>query len=259
MLLVRPHPETVQPMHMKKTIAWAYVLMSLNAVSQDAIETNVYPWNPSGEMFRGAGAVLREQSLSGHVISPGGSYRLPSNDKGPERLVIVWEGVVEADVAGKVRRLDRASVVFLMPGDAVSLRNPGQMPASVHVMEIRSDRPDIPRGKSAGPSFTIASEEMRYRAHDRGGVRQLFDRPTVHLSRFDIHITTLNPRLSSHAPHTHRNEEIILMLEGEGVMVHGDVRRRLVAGGAAWVGSMVPHNITNTGDRPAVYYAIQWN
>jgi hypothetical protein len=25
------------------------------------------------------------------------------------------------------------------------------------------------------------------------------------------------------------------------------------------VGSMVPHNITNTGDRPAVYYAIQWN
>jgi (S)-ureidoglycine aminohydrolase len=100
---------------------------------------------------------------------------------------------------------------------------------------------------------------MPYRSHDRGGVRQLFDRPTVHLSRFDIHITTLNPRLSSHAPHTHRNEEIILMLEGEGEMVHGSERRRIVAGGAAWVGSMVPHNITNTGDRPAVYYAIQWN
>jgi (S)-ureidoglycine aminohydrolase len=244
---------------MKKIIAWACLLFSLNSVAQPPIETHVYPWDPSGEMFRGGGAALREQKLSGHVIAPGGNYRLPSPENGPERLVIVWEGVVEADLAGKVRRLDRASVLFLLPGDALILRNPGTIPASVHVMEMRSERSDPVRGRSAGPSFAIASEEMPYRSHDRGGVRQLFDRPTVHLSRFDIHITTLNPRLSSHAPHTHRNEEIILMLEGEGEMVHGSERRRIVAGGAAWVGSMVPHNITNTGDRPAVYYAIQWN
>ncbi len=244
---------------MKKTIAAAFVLCCLKALPQSALQTDVYPWNPSGKMFQGSGSVLGRHSLSGHVIPPGGNYRLRSTDTGPERLIIVWEGVVEAMVGGTLRRLDRASVVFLLPGDTLTLRNPGAAPALLHLMELRSDRPDPLRGKAAGPSFAIASEEMRYRAHDRGGVRQLFDRPTVHLSRFDIHITTLNPRLSSHAPHTHRNEEIILMLDGEGEMVHGDQRRRIVAGQAAWVGSMVPHNITNTGDRPAVYYAIQWN
>jgi len=244
---------------MRKTLVLACVLFALDGLSQPALETGVYPWNPSGRMFRGGGAVLRRQSLSGRVIPPGGSYRLRSSEGGPERLVIVREGLLEAGLGGSLRMLDRASVVFLLPGDALTLRNPGAAPASVYVMALQAERPDARRGKAAGPSFAIVSEEMRYRAHDRGGVRQLFDRPTVHLSRFDIHITTLNPRLSSHAPHTHRNEEVILMLDGEGEMVQGGGRRRIVAGGAAWVGSMVPHNITNTGDRPAVYYAIQWN
>ncbi|MBM3442603.1 MAG: cupin domain-containing protein [Bacteroidetes bacterium] len=244
---------------MKYCLAWGFLFFTLSATSQPALVTNVYSWNPSGEMFRGRGEVLLEQILSGHVIPPGKSYLLRSSEKSAERLLIVWEGIVEGEVTGKVCRLDRGSVVFLLPGDAMILRNPSTIPASVHIMEMLSDKPDFARGRSAGSSFAIASDEMRYRSHDRGGVRQLFDRPTVHFARFDIHITTLNPRLSSHAPHTHRNEEVILLLEGEGEMVHGSERRRIVAGGAAWVGSMVPHNITNIGDRPAVYYAIQWN
>jgi (S)-ureidoglycine aminohydrolase len=90
-------------------------------------------------------------------------------------------------------------------------------------------------------------------------VRQLFDRKTIMTNRFDIHITSLNPGLNSHAPHTHKNEEIILMIDGEGEMVLGNAKEKIITGDAAWVESNIPHNITNIGKRPAVYFAIQWN
>jgi (S)-ureidoglycine aminohydrolase len=78
-------------------------------------------------------------------------------------------------------------------------------------------------------------------------------------NRFDIHITTLNPGLSSHAPHTHKNEEIILMLDGNAQMlVHGKPVR-CDTGDAVYVDSMVPHNLTNIGKTPSTYFAIQWN
>jgi (S)-ureidoglycine aminohydrolase len=78
-------------------------------------------------------------------------------------------------------------------------------------------------------------------------------------NRFDIHITSLNPGISSHPPHTHANEEIILMIDGEGEMILGEKKQHITTGDAAWVESMIPHNITNVAKRPAVYFAIQWN
>jgi (S)-ureidoglycine aminohydrolase len=79
------------------------------------------------------------------------------------------------------------------------------------------------------------------------------------MNRFDIHITTLNPGLKSHDPHTHVNEEIILMIDGVGEMQLGDKKSTITNGGAAWVESLIPHNITNIANRPATYFAIQWN
>jgi len=74
---------------------------------------------------------------------------------------------------------------------------------------------------------------MVYKSHDKGGVRQLFDRPTVMLDRFDIHITSLDPEISSHPPHTHQNEEIILMIDGVGEMQLGDRKQKITSGDAA--------------------------
>ena len=41
-----------------------------------------------------------------------------------------------------------------------------------------------------------------------GAVRQVFKAPTATLTELECHVTTLNPGLSSHAPHRHPNEEI---------------------------------------------------
>jgi (S)-ureidoglycine aminohydrolase len=90
-------------------------------------------------------------------------------------------------------------------------------------------------------------------------VRQYFDIQTPNLNRFDIHVTTLNPGFKSHDPHTHKNEEIILMLDGNGEMQIGETHQKSNAGDVVFLNSMVLHNITNIGTIPCMYFAIQWN
>jgi (S)-ureidoglycine aminohydrolase len=118
---------------------------------------------------------------------------------------------------------------------------------------------DTARGRAAGGSFVMNWDDMVFKPHDKGGVRQLFDRKTAMMNRFDIHITTLNPGLKSHEPHTHQNEEIILMLDGDAKMTVNTGTVRCITGDAVYVASMVPHNLINSGKAAATYFAIQWN
>ena len=227
--------------------------------AQSRLESSVYDWNPKGTIFSGSGAVLSQQQLQGHTIRGGRRKIFQTLASGPELFFIIKHGPVDVSLNGQTRRLDKGSVVFVLPGDAVTFRNPRKDEASIYEMRMDAARRDETGGRAAGPSFMMDWYDMTFRAHDKGGVRQLFDRKTVTMKRFDIHITQLNPGLSSHAPHTHQNEEIILMIDGEGEMIHGTTPHRITTGQAAWVASMLPHNITNIGKRPALYFAIQWN
>src|SRR5689334_6628355 len=47
-----------------------------------------------------------------------------------------------------------------------------------------------------------------------GAARQFFRSPTATLDELELHVTTLNPGLSSHAPHKHPNEELVIIKEG---------------------------------------------
>lgn len=227
--------------------------------SQSRIETAVYDWNPNGIILNGSGAVLSTQQLSGHTIRRGKRKVFKTLSDGHELFFIIKYGPVDVTLNGTTRRLDKGSVIFVLPGDAVEFRNSRRDDVEIYEMRMDAANRDEVRGKQTGPSFMMDWYDMTFRAHDKGGVRQLFDRKTVTMHRFDIHITQLNPGLSSHAPHTHQNEEIILMIDGEGEMILGSSPRRIVSGQTAWVASMLPHNITNIGKRPALYFAIQWN
>ena len=78
------------------------------------------------------------------------------------------------------------------------------------------------------------------------------------LSESEMHVTTLNPGLTTHAPHTHVPEELILMIRGDTEMSIDGKLQRGTAGDLFVVRSMVPHNIHNVGTVPAEYYAFQW-
>lgn len=229
------------------------------AYAQSDILSSVYAWQSNATILQGSGAVFSDQQLNGHTIRSGKRLVFNTGSGGPELFFIIKQGPVEVTLSGEKRMLDKGSVVFVLPGDEVVLRNPRRDEVEIYEMRMHATNRDDARGRTAGPSFMMDWYDMSFKAHDKGGVRQLFDRKTVTMQRFDIHITQLNPGLSSHPPHTHKNEEIILMIDGEGEMTLGDTKHGILTGGTAWVASMLPHNITNTGKRPALYFAIQWN
>jgi (S)-ureidoglycine aminohydrolase len=210
-------------------------------------------------MFSGSGGILERHQMIGHSLSSGKKLVYDGKDN-DELFFIVKYGPVHFEVNGISYNLDKGSVVFLLPGDRLIIENRRKDQVELYEMRMAAIKgADKQRGVIAGPSFVIDWYDMENKPHDRGGVRQLFDRKTAMLNRFDIHITSLNPGINSHEPHTHKNEEIILMIDGIGEMQLGDTKQKITSGDAAWVGSNIPHNFTNTGKRPAVYFAIQWN
>ena len=180
--------------------------------------------------------------------------------KEEDRFFIVKNGTVTVTLNNLKTELERGSIIVLLPGDQLLIENNGTEPVSFYEMGYQSIKPaDAERGKKAGPSFFIHWNDMVFKSHDKGGVRQLFDRQTTMLNRFDIHVTTLNVGNKSHDPHTHVNEEIILMMGGNAVMQIGADHQKANEGDAVLLGSMVLHNLTNIGNIPCLYFAIQWN
>ena len=99
----------------------------------------------------------------------------------------------------------------------------------------------------------MTSKETAY-----GTVRSLVRAPTATLDELEMHITTLNAGSTSHAPHQHPNEELIIIREGTvDALVHGEWKR-LGSGSVIFQASNELHGIKNVGAGPATYHVINW-
>jgi quercetin dioxygenase-like cupin family protein len=91
-----------------------------------------------------------------------------------------------------------------------------------------------------------------------GARRHVVRAPTATLDELESHITTLAPGQSPHPPHTHPNEELIIVKEGA---VEAFVEGQWVP---ASTGSMIffasnhPHTVRNVGKTPATYHVVNW-
>jgi (S)-ureidoglycine aminohydrolase len=126
-------------------------------------------------------------------------------------------------------------------------------------MKYRSQYPvDKERSEKAGSSIVKNWDNIEFKPHDRGGVRTFFERPTAMLKRLEMHVTTLNAGLKSHAPHTHSAKEIIVMMEGDSEMLIGEKSFKGKEGSVYFLESNILHGITNIGTMPCTYFAIQF-
>ena len=92
-----------------------------------------------------------------------------------------------------------------------------------------------------------------------GAVRRVVQQPTATLDELEMHITTLNPGLSSHAPHQHPDEELLIIKEGTvESLVNGELKR-VGPGSIVFQAANQMHGITNVGEVPATYHVIRWN
>ena len=97
----------------------------------------------------------------------------------------------------------------------------------------------------------VQQEEVR-------AVRQFMRAPTATLQELELHVTTLPAGATSHAPHKHPNEELVIIKEGTvEVLVNGQLKR-VGPGSVVFNGSNEMHSLRNIGEGPATYHVINW-
>jgi quercetin dioxygenase-like cupin family protein len=91
-----------------------------------------------------------------------------------------------------------------------------------------------------------------------GERRQLMQGRTATLDELEIHITTLNPGQTSHPPHKHPNEELVILTSGKLEATSNGKTRQLGPGSVIFNASNQLHGVRNIGDVPATYHVINW-
>jgi len=109
------------------------------------------------------------------------------------------------------------------------------------------------------PSTAFDWNAMQVRESKVGSSRQIVRAPTATLDELEMHVTTLNPGQTSHPPHQHPNEELIIIKEGTvEALVNGDWKK-VGVGSVIFQASNQLHGIRNVGAGPATYHVINWS
>ncbi len=176
-----------------------------------------------------------------------------------EELIIVKTGQLTIHLNDSGKIIGPGGIALIVAGDRQSFENRSKEPVSYMVFGFKAKAPvDIQRGITSGGSLVYNYEELTVKKTAKGESRPVFDRPSSMFPRFEVHATLLNAGEESHAPHTHRAEEIMLVMKGNITMNIDSKSYKAGVGDAILVRPDVPHNLKNTGMESCWYYAIKW-
>lgn len=202
---------------------------------------------------------LAQLRIHASTLAPGKINHPPKANPDTEELIVVKEGHLKVTINDSSKVLGPGGIALIIAGDNQSFQNTGNGPATYYVLRVKSKAPaSQERGSEAGKSLMKDWSEMVMNKTDKGERREIFDRPTPMFGRFEVHATALNPGFDSHAPHTHRAEEIILMIKGDVTMQIGQNFHKTAPGDLVYLASGDLHAAKNTGNTQCGYFAIQW-
>ena len=235
-----------------------------------ALPSGVYRWaelpvqpTPVGErraIIDGRSLDLDPLLVHATTVGPGQAAHAPHAHPDLEEMVIVKSGQLRVTCGADEKLLGPGGIALLTDGVMHGLSNPGTAPVTYYVFRYRTAPV---AGGSASDDSARASllrdwSEVEFQPFATGGRRQMFNRATPMLENFAVHVTTLNGGLQNHATHTHRVEEMVLILKGEVELQIGDAWHRASAGDLIFLESQIPHALRNVGTGPTEYFAIQW-
>ena len=93
---------------------------------------------------------------------------------------------------------------------------------------------------------------------DVGEIRQFLKGPTATLKELELHVTTLDAGKTSHPPHQHPNEELVMIDQGTVETLSDGQWRRLGPGSVIFNASNSLHGLRNVGSGPAIYHVVNW-
>lgn len=108
-------------------------------------------------------------------------------------------------------------------------------------------------------STAVDWKSMQARTTKVGESRQVFQNRTATLDELELHVTTLLPGQSPHPPHTHPDEEVLIVHEGTVETFLGNRTQVVGPGSVIFQAANQPHSIRNVGTVPATYHVIKWN
>jgi (S)-ureidoglycine aminohydrolase len=183
----------------------------------------------------------------------------PHPNKDADELIIVKEGKVEFTIDDKTKTLEAGGVAIVLSDEVHGLKNVGDKAATYYVLRYQSKTPtDLERGKKAGGSLLLNQSDCPFKAHDKGGRRDYYNRATTQCSVFEMHTTQLKAGLESHQPHTHVTEEALLITKGTITMVIDCKIYQAKAGDLVILTANIPHALINTTGGDCEYFAFTW-
>jgi (S)-ureidoglycine aminohydrolase len=251
------------------TCLMAITVSFLAAQKTDSLPPNVYHWDSlvtiveesraRKQVMEGSTTSLVHFEVHASSIQPGKAPHPPHTHADEEELIIVKEGQVKITINGISNILGPGSVAYAIPLEEHGIVNTGNTQATYYIFKYKSRLAmDLDRAKKNGGSFMINWDTVTVKKTDKGQRREFINKPTSQLVKFEMHTTALNEGLDSHAPHTHKEEEIILILKGNVIMHVGDKTYSAGPGDIIFLPSMILHNLVNTDKGQCEYFAFQW-
>jgi len=100
--------------------------------------------------------------------------------------------------------------------------------------------------------------DIQAKPTDVGSVRSFFKARTATLDELEMHVTTLEPGKTSHPPHRHPNEELIIVKQGTVETLSNGEWKRIGPGSVIFNASNQLHGLRNAGTDEAIYHVINW-
>jgi len=257
---------------MKKILFTIFFLAApvLAWAQQDSVPSKMYSWRKplnefhknifSSVIFEGRAHDMSFLQMTANALlsSPKKKtdLQVPDNE---EHLLLVKTGTFNISLNDSTWSVGAGSIALLMPGQKYSLQNASKDSCNFYLMEYRSKQPvNATRGKTSGGSVVKDWKKIVFKPHDRGGIRNYFERPTAMCKRLEMHVTTLKEGIKSHEPHTHRAEEIVLVIDNNTEMQIADKFYKGGSGDMYYLGSNVSHAIRNDAKGTCTYFAFQF-
>ena len=250
---------------MRLFIGILLVLTTTASFAQEtALISAVYKWSDMGSasekrLLKGPTAYFKSYEVNVMTVKPGNKLLNGYTSNDAEELWIIKQGKLHITVNKEEKVLGPGSIAFIMPGEKYTVQHEGSEVSIFYTLKSTAKSPDArERGKSNGGSFLINNDGIETKKTERGGRKDYFDKPTAMCDDFEMHVTILNEGLPSHPPHTHAQEEIILLMRGDATMSINNKDYEISPGSLVFLASGDLHGIRNSGKGQCEYFAFQW-
>ncbi len=241
--------------------------LNTSVQAQQLLPSSVYEYEkipaskiPAGEtrlILKSATRSLEMFEINELTLIPYTNVAYQSMD-GSDELIIVKAGKLDININNEEKRqLGEGSIIVLSSGDRISLTN-GQAKNTLF-FSLRFK--PVKGGNEPGithPPIIADWKKLEFVKSKNGGRRNLMQQRTTSLKELEIHVTTLNEGLPSHAAHVHADEEIILVKKGYVEETIKGETFRLGPGSVIFLTNDDLHGIGNAGKGQCEYYAIRW-